>query len=110
MAKFAIFFNYTPETWNQMMMKPGDRAAAIRDATETVGGSLESLYFMFGDRDGIVVFNAPDADSAAAVSIAVSSTGAFSHIETRQLIAPEDLPRVLEKSATLREAYRPPGQ
>ena len=30
-------------------------------------------------------------------------------METRQLIAPEDLPSVLEKAATAKEAYRPPG-
>ena len=52
----------------------------------------------------------PDADSAAAVSIAVSSSGAFSHVETHQLISPADLPTVLEKAASARDAYRPPGQ
>jgi uncharacterized protein with GYD domain len=110
MAKFAIFFSYTPETWSQMLTKPGDRASAVRDALSSVGGSFESLYFMFGDRDGFTVFDAPDADAAAAVSIAVTSSGAFSHVDTRQLITPEDLPAVLEKAGTLRESYRVPGQ
>jgi uncharacterized protein with GYD domain len=109
MAKFAVFFSYKPETWDQMLKKPGDRTAAVRDLASSVGGSLESLYFMFGDRDGFGVLDVPDADSAAAVSIAVSSSGAFSHMETRQLIAPEDLPSVLERAARAREAYRPPG-
>jgi uncharacterized protein with GYD domain len=110
MAKFAVFFSYKPETWNQMLMKPGDRAAAVRDMVSTVGGSLESLYFMFGDRDGFVVVDVPDSGTAAAVAIAVNSTGAFSHLETRELISPEDLPAVLEKAAGTRESYRPPGQ
>jgi uncharacterized protein with GYD domain len=110
MAKFAVFFSYKPETWNQMLLKPGDRTAAVRDLASTVGGSLESLYFMFGDRDGFAVIDVPDPDTAAAVSIAVSSSGAFSHLETRQLIAPEDMTAVLEKAARAREAYRPPGE
>jgi uncharacterized protein with GYD domain len=110
MAKFALFFSYKPEAWNQMLMKPGDRSAAIRDAVSTVGGSMETLYFMFGDRDGFVVLDIPDPNTAAAVSIAVNSTGAFAHLETRQLIAPEDLPSVLEKAASVRETYRPPGE
>jgi uncharacterized protein with GYD domain len=92
-----------------MLKKPGDWAAAVRDLASSVGGSVESLYFMFGDRDGFVILDAPDAVAAAAVSVAVSSTGAFSHLETRQLVAPEDLPSVLEKAATAKEAYRPPG-
>jgi uncharacterized protein with GYD domain len=110
MAKFAVFFSYKPETWNQMLMKPGDRATAVRDLASSLGGSLESLYFMFGERDGFVVVDVPDADSAAAVAIAVTSSGAFSHMETHQLISPEDLPAVLEKAARAREAYRPPGE
>ena len=109
MAKFAVFFSYKAETWDQMLKKPGDRAAAVRDLASSVGGSVEALYFMFGDRDGFVILDAPDAVAAAAVSVAVSSTGAFSHLETRQLVAPEDLPSVLEKAARARETYRPPG-
>jgi uncharacterized protein with GYD domain len=92
-----------------MLKKPGDRAAAVRDLASSVGGSVEALYFMFGDRDGFVILDAPDAVAAAAVSVAVSSTGAFSHLETRQLVAPEDLPSVLEQAVRAKEAYRPPG-
>jgi uncharacterized protein with GYD domain len=110
MANFAIFFSYKPETWNQMLMKPGDRAAAVQDLASSVGGSVESMYFMFGDRDGFVVLDVPDSDAAASISIAVSSSGAFSHLESRQLIAPEGLSAVLEKAARAREAYRPPGE
>ena len=110
MAKFALFFSYKPETWNQMLMKPGDRPAAVQDVASSVGGSLETMYFMFGDRDGFVVLDVPDPNAAAALAIAANSTGAFSHLETRELIAPEDLPSVLEKAASAREGYRPPGQ
>lgn len=110
MAKFAIFFSYKPETWDRMLMKPGERTAAVRQLTESVGGSLESIYYMFGDRDGFVVFDVPDSATAAAVSVAVSSTGAFSHLETRQLLAAEDLPSLLEKAASARESYRRPGE
>jgi uncharacterized protein with GYD domain len=109
MAKFAVFFSYKPETRDQMLKKPGDRAAAVRDLTASVGGSMEALYFMFGDRDGFVIVDVPNAEAAAAVSIAVGSTGAMSALETRQLVAPEDLPSVLEKAATARETYRPSG-
>jgi hypothetical protein len=41
--------------------------------------------------------------------VAVTSTGAFSHLETRQLIAAEELPSLLEKAASARESYRRPG-
>jgi uncharacterized protein with GYD domain len=110
MAKFGLFFSYTPEAWNRMLVKPSDRTAAVRQLASDVGGSVESFYFMFGDRDGFVVVDVPDAAAAAAVSIAVNSSGSFSHMETRQLISPDDLPGLLEKAATVRESYRPPGE
>ena len=110
MAKFALFFSYKPETWNQLLMKPSDRKAVVRELASSVGASLETMYFMFGDRDGFVVFDVPGPDAAAALAIAVNSSGAFSHFETRELIAPEDLPAVLEKAAAAREGYRPPGE
>jgi hypothetical protein len=56
-----------------------------------------------------LVMDAPDAAAAAAVSIAVSSTGAVRDLETHELIAPADLPAVLEKAGTARDSYRPPG-
>ncbi|GAA0929369.1 GYD domain-containing protein [Pseudonocardia zijingensis] len=109
MAKFAIFFSYKPETWDRMVMKPGERTTAVRQLAESAGGSLEKLYYMFGDRDGFVVLDFPDSTTAAAVSVAVSSSGAFSHLETRELIDAEDLPALLEKAASARESYRRPG-
>jgi uncharacterized protein with GYD domain len=109
MAKFAIFFSYKPETWDRMLMKPAERTAAVRQLAENVGGSLDKIYYMFGERDGFVVLDVPDPATAAAVSVAVTSTGAFSHLETRQLIAAEDLPSLLEKAAAARESYRRPG-
>ncbi|GAA1284926.1 hypothetical protein GCM10009609_57650 [Pseudonocardia aurantiaca] len=109
MAKFALFFNYKPETWDAMVKKPGDRTAAVRDLASSVGGSLESLYYMLGDRDGMVVMDVPDVSSAAALSLAVSSSGAFSHVETRQLIDPDDMPSTLEMAARARDSYRTPG-
>lgn len=110
MAAFAVFFSYSPQTWNRMLTKPGDRAAAARAMIESAGGTLESLYFMLGDRDGFAVVHVPGTDDAAALSLAITSSGAFSHVETRALIPPEDLGSVLQKAAAARGAYKPPGE
>jgi uncharacterized protein with GYD domain len=109
MAKFAFFFSYTPETWNRMVMKPQDRTAAVRTAIEAQGAQLESLYYMFGGHDGMLIFDAPDARSAAAISLAVTSTGAFAQHETRELISPAELVGVLDKAGMTHQAYVRPG-
>jgi uncharacterized protein with GYD domain len=109
MAKYVIFFGYTPEAWAKMIEKPGDRVAAARAVVEPAGGTLEAIWFMFGEQDGMAIFDAPDAEAAAAVSIAVGSTGAFRSLRTHQLVDPERMPSVLETAGRAREVYRAPG-
>jgi uncharacterized protein with GYD domain len=109
MTKYAFFFTLTGETIARFIDKPSDRAAAVRALLEPVGGKLESYYFMFGLDDGFAVCDVPDSTSAAAISLAVSSTGAFGHVHTHELIPAENLTAVLERAKTARSSYRPPG-
>ncbi|MFC5946993.1 GYD domain-containing protein [Pseudonocardia lutea] len=109
MAKFAFFFSYSPEAWNRLVLKPQDRTAAVRTAFESQGGRLEALYYMFGGHDGMVIFDAPDSRVAAAISLAVTSTGSFTRNETRELITPAELVDVLDKAGAVSQAYVAPG-
>jgi len=109
MTRFVIFFTLTGQTIGRFIEQPSDRAAAVRALLEPVGGKLVSYDFMFGEDDGMVIFEVPDSQSAAAVSLAVSSTGAFGRLRTHELIPAESLPAVLDRARTARQAYRPPG-
>ena len=53
MPKYVSFFTYTSESWARMINAPGDRTAALRQVLEPLGGSLETIYWMFGAYDGI---------------------------------------------------------
>jgi uncharacterized protein with GYD domain len=109
MNKYVLFFSYTAEAWAKMIKNPSDRAAAARSAVQTAGGSLESLYFLFGERDGMAIYEAPDAEAAAAVSIAVGSSGAFRALQTSQLLEPQQLISVLGKAGEIAGTYSAPG-
>jgi uncharacterized protein with GYD domain len=109
MPEFALFFSYTPETWAALLSKPADRTDAVRELVEGVGGRLDGLWYTLGADDGMVLFDAPDAPAAAALSLAVNSTGSFSSLRTQQLIAAGDLPNVLTTADTARGSYRRPG-
>ena len=110
MAKYAIFFTYSSDAWARMINNPGDRTAAVRQLTDAVGGSLESAYWMFGAHDGIVVVDVPDSVRAAALSVAVGSTGSFKHLETHELFTQEQLGDMLSHAKDATQAYQPPGQ
>jgi uncharacterized protein with GYD domain len=110
MAKYAIFFTYSSDAWARMINNPGDRTAAVRQLTDSVGGSLESAYWMFGAHDGIVIVDVPDSVRAAAVSVAVGSTGSFKHLETHELLTQDQLGQVLSHASNAAQAYQAPGQ
>lgn len=107
MAKYATFFSFTSEAVKGLMERPSDRGAVVSALCEAAGGRMESYYLMFGEWDGFVVFEAPDGPSAAAVSLAVNRTGAFTRLETHELLDWETMRSVLPKAASL--TYTPPG-
>lgn len=110
MAKYAFFFTYSSETWARMVQSPGDRTAAVRQLASTLGGSVESIYWMFGPYDGILIADVPDSVGAAALSVAVGSTGSFKHLETHELFGQDQLAQMLARAKEASTAYQPPGQ
>jgi uncharacterized protein with GYD domain len=107
--KFLVFFDFKPDTVAAAMQRPSDRAAVVGKLCESVGGRLESYYWMFGEHDGFVIADLPDSSAAAAVSLAVTSTGAFSRLETHELIPADQVQGVLDQAKTSQAAYTPPG-
>jgi len=110
MAKYAFFFSYSGEAWARMIQNPGDRTAAVRQLASALGGSVESIYWMFGPYDGILIADVPDSVGAAALSVAVGSTGSFSHLETHELFGQDQLGRTLARAKEASQAYQAPGQ
>ena len=74
---------------------------------ESVGGKLECYYWVFGQYDGMAVFEMPDAHTTAATSLAIVSSGAFTRFETHELIEASDLTAIAERAREI--AYQPPG-
>ena len=106
-AKYLVLFSLTSESAKRFIVKPSDRSAVVREVAESAGGSLESYYWMFGQYDGAAVFNLPDSHSMAAVSLAITSSGALSRFETHELIESSDLTAIAERAKGI--TYQPPG-
>ena len=109
MPKYVTFFSYTAETWGRMIANPGDRTAAVRATAEAAGGSVESLHWMLGAHDGMLIMDAPDSATAAAIITTVVSSGSFRATETHELFNQDQLTQMLGKASTARSTYRAPG-
>ena len=109
MAKYALLGGYTTETWSRFIQNPGDREAPVRRTVEAAGGKLETIYWSFGDDDYLVILECPDDIAAAAIAVAVGSTGALRNVRTIKLIEANQLQQVLQKAKAVVGAYVPPG-
>jgi len=107
MAKYMALFNLGGDAIRRFVANPSDRAEAVRVLVESVGGHLECYYWMFGQYDGMAVFEMPDAHTTAATSLAITSSGAFTHFETHELIETGDLTAIAERARGI--VYQPPG-
>ena len=106
MPKFVTFFSYTGESAKAMINKPTDRAAAARGIVESLGGSMESFYWMQGKHDGLFIYTVKDSASAAALAMAVGSTGAITRIETHQIFDRDEQATIVETAKKV--TYKPP--
>lgn len=105
MPKYMIEATYTPEGLRGVMKdKASGRRAAIEKLVSSIGGKLEGVYYAFGEADVFVLFDCPDAVSAAALSLAVSASGLV-RIKTIPLLTVEETDQALNKTTT----YRAPG-
>jgi uncharacterized protein with GYD domain len=107
--KFALFFTFKGETLAKMIEQPSDRIAAVRKIAEASGGTLEAYYWMTGPHDGFAIFESSDSTVPAAISLAISSTGVFSHTETYELFDAVAVTGLLAKAKLTAKVYQAPG-
>ena len=106
MPKYLFQVNYVGEGVKGLLKEGGTkRRAAAEQAAKSVGATMESFYYAFGDTDAYVIGDFPDNASAAALALTVSASGAAT-VKTTVLMTCEELDAAVKKSPV----YRAPGQ
>jgi len=106
MAKYLVKVNYSVAGAKGLHHDGGSkRRAAAEHAAKSVGGHIESFYFAFGDWDCYCIADMPDNVSAAALSLAVTASGA-AETSTIPLLSADDVDKAAHKTV----GYVPPGQ
>lgn len=80
------------------------RREVVKNAIESVGGTLEAFYFAFGADDVVVIVDVPDQETAAGLAMQFSSSGRMA-VTTTVLLTPEQVDRARETQSS----WRPPG-
>ena len=105
MAKYLITANYNQAGLKGLLTEGGsNRRAALTSTVESLGGTMEALYYAFGDPDLYAIADLPDDASATAFSLQVSAAGAID-VNITVLVTPETVDEASQKELS----YRPPG-
>jgi uncharacterized protein with GYD domain len=108
MAVYLYELSYTPESISAQLKNPQDRMeAAARPVVESIGGKLLGGGFAFGEFDAAFMIEAPDDESAAAISLAVTAGGAVKTSRTTKLLTGAQWVEALQKAGTVAKAYKP---
>ncbi|MBI1386721.1 MAG: GYD domain-containing protein [Rhizobiales bacterium] len=105
MAKYMWTGSYTAEGTKGVIAEGGSaRRAVVEKMLASMGGKLETFYFSFGSDDVVIIVDAPDNVSAAAVGLTVAASGAVRGKLT-VLLTPEEIDRAAKKTPV----YKKPG-
>jgi len=108
MPLYMTQFAYTPEAWTALVRSPEDRSEAVGRLLESMGGRLLSYYNSFGEYDGMMIFEAPDDNTAGAGVMAAVTHGHIQAIKTTTLLSVEDALGAMRKAGEA--TFRRPGQ
>ncbi len=99
---------YTPESIAAQIKDPQDRLeVAAMPVINAVGGKLIAGGYSFGEYDIVVIYEAPDDESAAAVALAVAAGGAVRSAKTTKLMNGAQWISSLQKAQSVSAGYRP---
>jgi uncharacterized protein with GYD domain len=106
MAKYLISANYSSDGMKGAIAEGGtSRKAAIEALAASIGGTVDAVYFAFGQQDVLIICDAPDHVSVAAICMTVVASGATISTGSMQLLTAEEI----DAAAKLSPAYRAPG-
>ncbi len=105
MPKLLIQSTYTTEGTKGLLDEGASgRRAAVDQVVTGLGGTVEGMYFAFGEDDLVLIVDVPDPASMAAISLTAKASGAV-HTRATPLLTLEEI----DEAAHRQVPYRAPG-
>ncbi len=81
--RFVTLIKFTTQGVSKLKQSPG-RAKKFVAQAKASGANIESLLWTQGRYDGIILFDAPDAETAAAITLDLAAKG---NVKTETMVA-----------------------
>ena len=108
MPQYLMQITYTSEALATLVADPHDRREAVQTPIEMLGGTMDHVWFAFGDYDVVLIASLPDNTSALALSTALSAGGAVRSVKTTPLMAATEGLDAFRRAAVC--GYEPPAR
>jgi len=95
MASFISTIRFTDQGV-KTVRDTAKRAAAFKTAAKKLGVKVEDVYWTLGPFDGVLVFDAPDDESATAAMLQLASAGNV-HTQTSRAYKAAEMEAILAK-------------
>jgi uncharacterized protein with GYD domain len=105
MPKYLAHINYVGDGIKGVLKEGGtSRRDAAEAVIKSVGGTLEAMYFAFGDTDVYAIMDVPDNATMAGLALTITASGAVA-VRTTVLLTAEEI----DQAAKVSPKYRAPG-
>jgi len=108
MSRFLFEVSYTSESWATQVHAHANVIDRISPLVGKLGGTIDCVYYTFGDRDLVAIVDFPTAEDAAAFSLAATSGGALASIRTTPLLTVDQGIVAMTKADAAAASYRAP--
>jgi len=108
MAHYLIEVGYTPESWSSQVDNQPNVVDRITPAVNATKGTIQCIYYAFGDSDLVGIIDWPSAEDAAAFALAVTASGALRSYKTTPLMTVAQGMDAMKRAAQARAKYTPP--
>lgn len=105
MAKYLVCGNYIGEGMKGLLREGGSsRRSEIQKLVGSLGGTVDCVYYAFGEYDIYGIFDMPDSTVMAAFSLRAAASGLVT-VSSIPLLTPEEVDEAAKKTGE----YRAPG-
>lgn len=109
MSLYLARAQYSSMAFKGMVTTPSDRGAAARALFDAIGIKTHSMYFSVTSAE-IVAIVEGTADQIAEVEMVIMSSGAFSGINSLELVTMEQMNAAMSKAGQTVAKYLPPAK
>ena len=108
MSRYLFEVSYTSESWATQVDTHANVLDRISPLVKKLGGSIDSVYYTFGDRDLVALVDFKTPEDAAAFSLAATAGGAVKSMRTTPLLTVDQGMAAMKKADAVASTYHAP--